>query len=129
MVQSPIDDTLALSLTWILYMSQPELTRRQLPLALAGTVAATGMSTASAADVPDGNPPESQAELMWKTLQQRYDLSELSPDQVVKIRSRIHIAIARSEELKRFPLPSGAEPAGVYMAAPELTHGGAPNAE
>lgn len=112
-------------------MHKPGITRRELPLALAGSLGASAAilgqeKQAPEADSKPDDPLNDPVVLQLLMLDQRYELSDADRAAIVP---RLHRQRLRSDALKQFPLASGAEPATVFLADPVIVHGGAADAD
>lgn len=108
-------------------MHKPGITRRELPLALAGSLGASAAILGQEKQAPEADSkPDDPVVLQLLMLDQRYELSDADRAAIVP---RLHRQRLRSDALKQFPLASGAEPATVFLADPVIVHGGAADAD
>lgn len=111
-------------------MEKSGFSRRDLPLALAGTFGVTAAVFAQDEETqPDDPPLPKPYQLQMIALEQQYDLSKLSDDERTAVLTDLYRQQLRSKALRQFPLSSGAEPATAFLAAPTLTHGGDDDAD
>ena len=112
-------------------MQKPGITRRELPLALAGSLGVSAAILGQEKQAPDEDPqPDDPLQdpviLQLLMLDQQYELTDADRAAIVP---RLHRQRLRSDALKEFPLSSGAEPATVFLADPLTVHGGDADAD